>query len=48
MTKTSDVTQRIRYLIEHGGIYPQARPPWLPWAIAVIVLQLVTLALQFR
>ena len=43
-----DVTQRIRYLIEHGGIYPESRPRWLPWLVGLVVLQLIGLALHFK
>lgn len=25
--------QRIQYLIEHGGTYPEQRPDWKGWAI---------------
>lgn len=37
------VQQRISYLVEHGGIYPMARPLWLKWAVVMVALDLVTL-----
>jgi len=40
----SQLRQRIAYLVTHGGMYPQGRPPWLPWAVGLIVLQLLVLA----
>lgn len=35
--------QRINYLVQHGGLYPEPRPKWLPWAIALVALQALTL-----
>lgn len=33
-----ELQQRIRYLIEHGGIYPRERwPPWV-WVLLVVGL----------
>ena len=41
-----DVKQRIAYLVEHGGLYTQERPRWLPWAAALVVLELVSIGVS--
>jgi len=39
--------QRISYLIEHGGTYPEERPDWKGWAIlALLAISVVLEALQ--
>jgi len=37
--------QRIAYLVTHGGAYPKPRERWVPWAAALLVLQIVTLGI---
>jgi hypothetical protein len=41
---SDEVQQRIAYLVEHGGLYPMARPRWVPWVAALLVVQVLTLA----
>lgn len=41
-----ELRQRIHYLLQHGGIYPRQRPAWLPWAVVLVALSLVHIALE--
>lgn len=38
--------QRIKYLVQHGGVYPDAPPRWRPWAIAIVALGVIHVALE--
>lgn len=43
MTDEHEIQQRIRYLIEHGGVYPQERVGWPVWAWVLIGLSVARL-----
>lgn len=40
------IKQRVKYLVEHGGIYPTQRWECLPLAIAIAVVVLVDIAIK--
>ncbi len=40
---SDQLRQRIAYLVTHGGFYPEERPKWLRWVVAVLVVQVLTL-----
>lgn len=46
MTDETEIQQRIRYLIEHGGVYPQERVGWPVWAWLLVALGVAQVVLQ--
>jgi hypothetical protein len=38
--------QRIQYLMQHGGVYPDPPAKWRMWAIAIVALEVVHVALE--
>lgn len=40
MNDSDEVRQRIRYLIEHGGVYPEDRQRWPPWVWLLLAVGL--------
>ena len=37
------IKQRIQYLIEHGGTYPEDRRDWKSWAILLLLIAVVVM-----
>lgn len=46
MTDEHEIQQRIRYLIEHGGVYPQERVGWPAWVWLLVTLGVAQVLLQ--
>lgn len=41
-----ELRQRIQYLTQHGGVYPEAPPAWRVWAALILAAELGHLMLE--
>lgn len=38
--------QRIQYLVQHGGVYPDPPAKWKIWAMAILALEITHVTLE--
>lgn len=46
MNDREEVKQRVQYLIEHGGIYPEDRKPWPKWVWLLVAIGVAGVVLE--
>ena len=44
--RDEDIRQRIQYLVQHGGMYPDSPVKWKVWVAVILALEITHVALE--